>query len=393
LALGQLGRDHSKVWSIPLDGSKPTVLAEDAERDITSVRYDGVSLTPRSIWLSGANEPTKWLDKSMESRYLSVARAFPGRQVDTYEESQDHVRALALVGGPAHPPVNYIVDFATGKATIVGEEYPALVNASLGEMTQISYPARDGTVIPALQTLPPASSGKNLPLVVLPHGGPNYHDDYAYDWLVQFLATRGYAVLQPQFRGSTGFGIAFERAGDRQWGRLMQDDITDGVKALIDKGVADPHRICIVGASYGGYAALAGAAFTPELYACAASIGGVSDLPAMPGYLDNQHGEESDTVSYWKTDIGSAFDPEVIAKSPARAAAAVKAPVLLIHATDDTVVPIAQSERMARALTQAGKRSVFVKLPKEDHWLSRAETRIRVLEELESFLAANLKAQ
>jgi dienelactone hydrolase len=393
VALGKLGQNRSRAWNIPLDGSKPTVLAEDPEHDITSIRYDAVTMTPLSIWLSGTDAPLKWLDKNMESRYLSVAKAFPDRQVDAYQESQDHGRALALVQGPSHPPVNYIVDFVTHKAIIVGEEYPALVGAALGEVSRITYAARDGTSIPAFQTLPPGSSGRNLPLVVLPHGGPNYHDPYAFDWLAQFLATRGYAVLQPQFRGSTGYGEAFERAGDRQWGRLMQDDITDGVKALIDKGIADVHRICIVGASYGGYAALAGAAFTPDLYACAASIGGVSDLPAMLAYLDSQHGNESDTVGYWKTNIGSAHDPEVIAKSPARAAEAVRAPILLIHGVDDTVVPISQSEIMAQALKVAGKPPVFVKLTKEDHWLSRTETRVRVLEELESFLATYLRVQ
>jgi len=393
IAIGKRGPDHSKAWRIPLDGSQPTVLVEDAERDVASLEYDESTMTPLSVWLSGTDSRLKWLDKALEARFLSLAQAFPGRQIDLYQESQDHGRALALVGSPSHPPANYVVDYATGTATIVGEAYPALAEAAFGEVSAITYTARDGTSIPAFQTLPPGSSGKNLPLVVLPHGGPNFRDRYEFDWLVQFLATRGYAVLQPQFRGSTGYGAAFQHAGDRQWGRLMQDDITDGVKALLQKGIADPHRICIVGASYGGYAALAGAAFTPDLYACAVSIGGISDLPALLAYVDTQIGDESDTAHYWKLNIGSPRDPEVIAKSPARAAAAVKAAVLLIHGADDTVIPIAQSEMMARALQAAGRQPVFVKLPKEDHWLSRAETRIRVLKELESFLAANLQTR
>ena len=172
----------------------------------------------------------------------------------------------------------------------------------------------------------------------------------------------------------------------------MQDDVTDGVKALIDRGVADPRRICIVGASYGGYAALAGAAFTPDLYACAASIGGISDLPGLLAYVDKQAGEESDTHLFWRASIGSAHDANVVARSPARSAMTVRAPILLIHGLDDTVVPITQSELMDRALKLAGKNSVFVKLANEDHWLSRTETRVRVLKELESFLAANLGA-
>ncbi len=391
IVLGRRGESHSKLWNVPLDGSTPTVMLEDGGHDITGVRYDSATLMPLEAWTTGTE--SKWLDKPMQSRFTAAAHAFPGQQVEVYEESRDHSRALLLVESPSHAPVNYIIDFTTHKATIVGEEYPALSGVTLGEVSQIVYPARDGTSITAFQTLPPASPGKNLPLVVLPHGGPHANDRYAFDWLVQFLATRGYAVLQPQFRGSTGYGYAFEHAGDHQWGGLMQDDVTDGVKALIERGVADPRRVCIVGASYGGYAALAGATFTPDLYACAVSISGVSDLPGMLAYESRVHGEDSDAVAAWKEDIGSMHEDQVVAKSPARAAAAVRAPILLMHGMDDTVVPIAQSQLMDRALRASGKTSVFVKLPNEDHWLSRTETRVRVLKELEAFLAANLKAQ
>jgi len=164
------------------------------------------------------------------------------------------------------------------------------------------------------------------------------------------------------------------------------------VKAMIARGVADPSRICIVGASYGGYAALAGAAFTPQLYACAVSIGGLSDLPAfLGGQRDNSAlGDESDSVAYWREDIGSPFDPSVIAASPAHAAAQVRADVLLIHATNDTVVPIAQSQEMARSLTSLGKPVTLVRLAGEDHWLSTAAMRTRTLEELGKFLDAHL---
>jgi dipeptidyl aminopeptidase/acylaminoacyl peptidase len=170
----------------------------------------------------------------------------------------------------------------------------------------------------------------------------------------------------------------------------MQDDVTDGVKAMIDQGLADPQRICIVGASYGGYAALAGAAFTPELYACAASINGVSDLPYMIGHVTSHWGDESNSLSYWRDHIGAAQDPSVIARSPARAAGRVRAPILLLHSADDTVVPIVQSEVMATALKENGKRYTFTKLPADDHWLSRSESRVRMLVELETFLAAAL---
>jgi dipeptidyl aminopeptidase/acylaminoacyl peptidase len=166
----------------------------------------------------------------------------------------------------------------------------------------------------------------------------------------------------------------------------MQDDVTDGVKAMIERGIADPRRICIVGGSYGGYAALAGAAFTPDLYACAASINGISDLPAMLGDAEKRGGEESNLLAYWRSHIGSIHDPALVARSPVRFASAVQAPVLLIHGLDDTVVPIMQSQLMANALEDAGKPYGFAKLEGEDHWLSRSETRVRVLKEIERFL-------
>ena len=224
----------------------------------------------------------------------------------------------------------------------------------------------------------------------MPHGGPDARDALGFDWWAQFLAVRGYAVLQPQFRGSTGFGKSFERAGYKQWGGLMQDDVTDGVQALIAQGVADPRRICIVGASYGGYAALAGAAFTPELYACAASINGVSNLPEMLSYFKDHTGAESDAVTAWRDHIGSSFDQQVIEKSPVHAAARVSAPVLLLHSTQDTVVPPGQSEQMANALKKAGARVTLVRLEGDDHWLSRSSTRVQMLRELDTFLSANL---
>jgi dipeptidyl aminopeptidase/acylaminoacyl peptidase len=228
-------------------------------------------------------------------------------------------------------------------------------------------------------------------MVVLPHGGPESRDARAFDWLAQFLASRGYAVLQPQFRGSTGYGEAHRKAGYRQWGRLMQDDVSDGVKALIEQGIADPKRICIVGASYGGYAALAGAAFTPELYACAVSINGVSNLPAMLSFEETYSGKDSDSVSYWKDHIGSRTSPEVISRSPSRAAANVRAPVLLLHGVNDSVVPITQSREMATALKSLAKPYTLIELPGEDHWLSRSDSRTRVLTEMEAFLATHLQ--
>ena len=265
-----------------------------------------------------------------------------------------------------------------------------MARAPLGESQAIEYLARDGKTIPAYLTLPPGGNRKNLPLVVMPHGGPEDRDSAHFDYLTQFIATRGYAVLQPQFRGSTGFGEAYRNAGRHEWGGLMQDDVTDGVRHLVADGTADPARICIVGGSYGGYAALAGAAYTSGLYACAASIAGVSDLPLMLIEVARQRGGDSDAIAYWLGHIGEPMDPKIAAKSPARSVATIRAPILLMHGIDDSIVPILQSESMSAALRKAGKPVKFVKLKGEDHWLSQSDTRLQVLQELEKFLAQYL---
>jgi dipeptidyl aminopeptidase/acylaminoacyl peptidase len=390
LALGANGADRAKLWAIPLDGTGARVFAEDPVFDVESVIYDPFDSTPLAVNFGGVSRNTQWIDSKAEARFKTLSKAFPGRDIWTVDRSEDGKRVLVHVESPSHAPTYYLVDFRTGRADTVGEAYPDLATVTLGEVRAFSYKARDGYEIPAYLTLPPGANAKNLPLVVLPHGGPESRDDFTFDWKAQFLASRGYAVLQPQFRGSTGFGEAHRKAGYRQWGGTMQDDVTDGVRDLVAKGIADSKRICIVGSSYGGYAALAGAAFTPDLYACAISINGLSDLPAMLGYEEKQGGKESDAVAYWREHIGNKHDPKLVQVSPVYAADKIGIPVLLIHGVDDTVVPVSQSERMDRALDALKRPHKFVRLAGEDHWLSRSETRVRVLAELESFLAEHL---
>jgi dipeptidyl aminopeptidase/acylaminoacyl peptidase len=383
--------ESRKLWAIALDGSGRSVVAEDPKYDVEGVLRDAYDGRVVGAAVGGPDGRIAWLDPQAQALHTRIAGAFPGRTVEIRGRSRDAQRILAHVSSPSHAPVYYLVDLAKRTADIVGEPYPGLADAALGRMEPWSYPARDGTPIPAYLTRPPGAGDKNLPLVVLPHGGPEANDSFEFDWLVQFFATRGYVVLQPQFRGSTGYGEAHRLAGYRQWGGLMQDDVTDGVKALIARGLVDPKRVCIVGWSYGGFAALAGATLTPELYACAVSLNGVADLPSMLGHTRMRRGDDSYSLAYWTEHIGSVHDPKVTERSPARLARNVRAPILLLHGVDDTVVPIAQSEAMARGLQAAGKPFTFVKLPSEDHWLSRGETRTRVLEEIERFLAAPLQ--
>jgi dipeptidyl aminopeptidase/acylaminoacyl peptidase len=391
IAVGLDADGRSKLLALPLDGSERKVLVEDATRDVASAVLDRFSRIPIGATV-GATDDIVWIDEDEKKRWAKLSGAFRDHRVEPSGGSLDNQRVLARVSAHGSPAIYYLVDYTTHKASIVAEEHPALADVKLGSVRTITYQARDGTAITAYVTRPPDAGTDPLPMVVLPHREPWAHDKADFDWWAQFLASRGYVVLQPQFRGSTGFGEAFEEAGYRQWGRLMQDDVTDSVTALIEQRIADPKRICIVGASYGGYVALAGAAFTPDLYRCAVSIAGLSDLPLFITYSERIAGkEDTNTALYLRDRIGGPFDPNVIGKSPARMALAVKIPILLIHGESDTVVPFEQSEVMANALRNAHKPFKLVKLPNEDHWLSRSETRIRMLTELESFLAENLR--
>ena len=257
-----------------------------------------------------------------------------------------------------------------------------------------TFQARDGLEIEFLLTLPPgmqATRGIKLPTIMLPHGGPAAYDRFDFDWMAQFLANRGYLVMQPNFRGSAGYGDDFLDAGYGEWGGKMQDDVTDGLKFLVDNELADPDRVCIMGASYGGYSALAGGAFTPELYRCVISVNGVSDLDRFIDYVRDRRGRRDPATSYWEEHIasgdarGRTLDPI----SPFSKADAFQAPVLLIHGENDTVVPFQQSQIMERALNRADKSVTLQKLDGEDHWLSRSETRIAMLRAVDDFLSEN----
>ena len=384
------GEKRTTLWSVPLDGSPAKKLVDNATLDAEAIRVDPLDDHIQAVRMGGADRPHQWLDPAAEKRYAALGRTFADKRVSIESRSADNKRIIAEVESASSPPVYYLIDFAAKKADIVGEQYPGLVDQPQGAVRQFDYVARDNYALFGYLTIPPGAAEKGLPLVVLPHGGPESRDTPDFDWWSQFLASRGYAVLRPQFRGSTGLGAEHRLAGRGQWGLRMQDDVTDGVKALIAAGSVDPKRVCIVGASYGGYAALAGAAFTPELYACAVSVAGVSDLPEMLAYDEKMSGDEGDATYYWRDSIGTRDDPRVGQKSPARFARNVRAPILLIHGSNDSVVPFAQSQMMDNALSAAGAPHQFVTLDSEDHWLSSGPTRTRMLSEIEKFLAANL---
>jgi dipeptidyl aminopeptidase/acylaminoacyl peptidase len=359
--------------------------------DVGGVRTD--PYTNRVVGAAIADEAV-WFDPELRARQSELGDAFRGESPTIVSWSQDRSRWIVSTESPDRAIAYYLFDSKAGTAKQIASTNMVLQRAKLPRRVAHSYRARDGVDIPAYLTRPLDAQGPT-PLVLLPHGGPAARDVGGYDWLAHALASRGYAVLQPNFRGSGGFGKAWEEAGHGEWGiGVMQHDLTDGVAAVVAAGIADPERICIVGASYGGYAALAGAAFTPELYRCAAAIAGVADLRDMLGFERDRAGGLSTTVAYWREAMGveNADSPteHLNAASPAQHADRVQAPVLLIHGRDDTVVPITQSRLMERALAQAGKSVQLVELEGEDHWLSGAKTRLQTLQALDAFLAEHL---
>ncbi len=322
-------------------------------------------------------------------RWTSIERAFPDRSPQLVGWSHSLERTL-VYNDRQGSGIYHLVDFRTGRADIVGESYPDISSDHVGQVSIIDYQAADGLGITAYVTLPPGvTEAANLPLVVLPHGGPAVRDNGTYDYWAQAIASRGYVVLQPNYRGSTGYGRAFMEAGFGEWGRKMQTDLSDGVRYLAGKGMIDPARVCIVGGSYGGYAALAGVTLDREVYRCAVSINGVSDLRRMVQAEVREAGTRNDpAVRYWNRFMGAddRGGRNLDAYSPALLADQITAPVLLIHGKDDTVVPIAQSRMMAAAMSRAGKPHEFIQLEGEDHWMSRVETRQRMLGEVGRFL-------
>jgi dipeptidyl aminopeptidase/acylaminoacyl peptidase len=347
----------------------------------------------QAVALMAGGEATvaQYLDPEIGAVHGLLVRALADREVRLIDWSQDRTRFVVVAESADAPPAWYLLDWSRKELSPLGAAFPELSHAELGRTSWLTYKARDGLEIPAYLTLPPGDrADRPHALIVLPHGGPAARDTNSFDYLTQFLATRGYAVLRPQFRGSRGFGADFEAAGRGEWAGKMQTDLLDGIAALAQGGRIDPNRVCIVGASYGGYAALVGATLHPDAFQCAAAIAPVTVLQMLQLQVVRSAGRDSLGFTGFREQLADASREQMAAASPATHAAAAKAPILLMHGDQDAVVLVDQSRRMHEALTQAGKPVEFVMFEGENHYFYRPESRARMLGALEAFLAGHL---
>ncbi len=375
-------------------GEKKEILTGDPVR---SFKFDPVTGLLTGTLREGDNPELVMFDPKQQALLDATRRAFPQLQVGFESWSDDFKRLVVKTEGPGDAGSWWLVDARTAgkpaKADYLGEQYPSVKPEQVGPFKMIDYKAADGTKLQGVLTLPPGREPKKLPLVVLPHGGPQARDYPSFDFWAQAYASRGYAVWQPNFRGSAGYGVDLVNAGHGEFGRKMQTDISDGVAELARQGIIDPQRACIVGASYGGYAALAGVTLQQGLYRCAVAVAGVTDLKDFLTERRTRLG--ADGMRYWMQYLGAknTGDDLLETLSPARLAARADAPVLLIHGKDDTIVPIRQSQLMKRAMEKANKPVEMITLNGEDHYLSREATRIDMLRAAVAFVEKHNPAE
>lgn len=341
--------------------------------DISGKTLAGVSYEDKKFRVN-------WFEKSKRDIQNQLDASLPGQSPQIVSSDRAQKKHIVYAGSASNPGTYYLYSSDTGAATILAPRHSVIKGSSLGPVKTIEYTARDGLKINAVLTLPKDKPAKNLPLIVLPHGGPSARDSESWDWWTQFLADRGYAVIQPNYRGSTGFGNEFYDKGQGEWGLAMQDDVDDARAWAVEQGIADASRICVVGASYGGYVAMRAAERNPELYKCAISYAGVSDLAEMM--------RKDSLFLYGKVRRKWMNNqaPDFATVSPIKRPDKFGIPILLMHGKKDRRVDVGQSREMAEKLKAAGKTYEYIEQPEADHFFSRSEDRLQFLQEMEEFL-------
>jgi dipeptidyl aminopeptidase/acylaminoacyl peptidase len=385
------GRDKTALFEFdPVTAREGRLLYERDDVDVERLAYSRKRKVLTTIRYTTWKEQREFLDPSARAMFERVQARLPGCEVEFTATTRAEDKYIVATYSDRTQGRRYLYDAATGRLEFLAVASPWFKERDLAEMRPVSYAARDGLAIQGYLTLPRGVAPRALPVVVIPHGGPWARDTWGWDPEVQFLANRGYAVLQPNYRGSVGYGRAFWEAGFKQWGRAMQDDLTDGVQWLVREGIADPRRIAIYGGSYGGYAALAGITFTPDLYRAAVDYVGISNLftfmatipPYWKPYLDMMHEM-----------VG---DPErdqamLAASSPVFHVDRVKTPLFVAQGANDPRVNKAESDQMVEALRRRGVAVEYMVKENEGHGFQNEENRLDFYAAMARFLAKYMK--
>ena len=389
-AATNVGRDTAAIVKFDLESKKQDVIYERIDVDVSNLIVNPKTKEVLGIIYITDKIRQEYFNKKLKDIMNKVSAKFDGdKQIGINDLSEDLAKFIFSVGDDRDPGAYYFYDSSTDKLKKLGDVLPSINPEKMAKMLPISYKSRDGLTIHGYLTLPANKIPENLPVIVNPHGGPWARDTWGYNQEVQFLANRGYAVLQVNFRGSTGYGKKFVDAGNKQWGLKMQDDITDGVQWLIKQGIADPKKIGIYGASYGGYATLAGIAFTPDLYAAAVDYCGVSNiftlLKTIPPYWETQ-------VKMFHERVGDPEkDKELLMKiSPVFHADKIKTPLFVAQGANDPRVNKAESDQIVEALKKRNITVEYMVKDNEGHGFANEENRFDFYKAMESFFAKHL---
>jgi len=389
-AASNLGRDKTAIVKTdPATGKELEVIYENPEVDVDQMSYSRKQKVPTEITYITWKMQRKFLDQETEALYRDLEKKLPGYEVYvTFNDKNEDVFTVRTVSDRTLGSY-YLYEKKDGRLTKLADRNPWLKESELAAMKPIAYPSRDGLTIHGYLTLPLGKSPQNLPVVINPHGGPWARDAWGFNPEVQFLANRGYAVLQMNFRGSTGYGKRFWEASFKQWGRAMQDDISDGVRWLVAQGIADPKRVAIYGGSYGGYATLSGLTFTPELYACGVDYVGVSNLftfmksipPYWKPFLEMQYEM-----------VGNPHQDSLLlaSESPALHADRIQVPLLVAQGAKDPRVNINESNQIVEALRKRNIEVTYLVKEDEGHGFANEENRFEFYGAMEKFLAKHL---
>ena len=391
LITSSAGAQTARLERLDLATGAVEVLAEDPEADVSGVRVHPDTREPQIVVVLKARSEYLVLDPAVADDLAAIQALHPG---DPTFASADDADDIWLVGftNDAGPVPYYLYDRSTRSAKFLFETRPELSQYELAGMEPFSFTARDGLTVHGYLSFPPGAERSMLPTVLNVHGGPWARDNWGFNPEAQWLANRGYLCIQVNYRGSTGYGKDFVNAGDREWGAKMQDDLTDAVGYAISQGWTDPARVAIYGGSYGGYAALAGATFTPDLYCCAVDIVGPSNLitliKSVPPYW-------APMIAQFHRRVG---DPEQDAdflwsRSPLSKAEVIRIPLLIAQGANDPRVKQAESEQIVAALDKAGIAHEYMLFPDEGHGFAKPENRLKFYAEADRFLARYLGGQ